>query len=84
MARITSKAPTVRCEAKTAAGSCFGKGTHVYGPECEVDSGRLMYLCAAHARTIRDWANAHANDPVMCPTHGEIGPVKSYLILRGM
>lgn len=56
--------------------------THIYGPECEAETGKLMYLCQAHADQIALWAMAHAHDPVMCPTHGDIGPVKGYLILK--
>lgn len=56
--------------------------THVYGPECEAETGNLMYVCARHANYIRDWAKSHANEPVECPTHGRIGTVKNYLILK--
>ena len=41
-----------------------------------------MYLCDEHGAQIRDWKAEHPNDPVECKTHGRIGPVKSYLILK--
>lgn len=76
-----SKPPKIRCEAPRCMSS---QATHIYGPECEALTGQLMYLCSAHADAIRLWMVAHANDPVECATHGRIGPVKSYLILREM
>lgn len=77
------------CEAKvpTTFGTkipCQGRATHVYGPECETASGKLMYLCDAHAVGIQMWKDMHANDPVNCPTHGNIGKVKDYLVLSRM
>ncbi len=73
----------LRCEAKLDIGSgCLRPATAIYGPECEAESGKLMYLCKDHAVLIRMWMDAHPNDPVECPEHGSIGPVKSYLILR--
>lgn len=64
---------------------CIGqKATHIYGPECERETGKLMYLCEGHANGVRFWMGMHQNDPVECPTHGRLGPVKSYLILREM
>lgn len=69
------------CEAK----GCFGKkATHIYGPECERETGKLMYLCDPHAAAVSFWMGQHPNEPVECPTHGRLGPVKSYLILRKM
>lgn len=56
----------------------------IYGPECEAETGKLMYLCDQHGAQIRDWKAVHANDPVECKTHGRIGPVKSYLILKAI
>lgn len=58
------------------------KATHVYGPECEVESGKLMYLCALHAKAIREWLDANPNQPVECPNHGVIGIAKNYVILK--
>ncbi len=70
----------LHCEAP----ACISRATHIYGPECEAETGKLMYLCEWHSTGIRGWMMAHANDPVECPTHGRIGPVKSYLILKAM
>ena len=56
--------------------------THIYGPECEAETGQLMYLCKYHAQLIRDWAATNWAEPVECPTHGRIGIVKNYLILK--
>lgn len=77
----------IRCEAPTTGSmrlQCTHAATHIYGPECEAETGKLMYLCDAHAVGIRMWMDAHPNDPVECPTHGRIGPVKSYVILKKM
>lgn len=60
------------------------KATHIYGPECERETGQLMYLCQNHAVAIELWVGMHPNEPVECPTHGRIGKVKDYLILRRM
>ncbi|WNN95148.1 hypothetical protein SEA_MAGRITTE_197 [Microbacterium phage Magritte] len=69
------------CEAK----GCFGnKATHIYGPECERETGKLMYLCRNHAMSIGLWIGLNGNEPVECPTHGRLGKVKDYLILREM
>ena len=88
---IVSKKPAlIQCEAKiplqgtTMQVVCPAHATHIYGPECEATTGKLMYLCAGHAQYIQEWIPAHSNDPVECPTHGRIGPVKSYLILKEM
>lgn len=72
------KPDNLHCE----AGICRRPATHIYGPECEAETGKLMYLCLTHASYIKDWRAKHLNDPVECPTHGRIGPVKSYLILK--
>lgn len=64
--------------------ACTYPATHIYGPECERETGKLMYLCEFHAGQISIWRLAHPNDPVECPTHGRIGKVKDYLILRRM
>ena len=58
--------------------------THIYGPECEAETGNLMYLCASCAAMIRDWMQKYPNRPVECPTHGNIGPVKSYVVLKAL
>lgn len=87
---LSQKAPIVQCEAKipvhgtTLKRNCHARGTHIYGPECEAETGKLMYVCEAHAQALRGWMDANANNPVECPTHGRLGPVKSYLILRRM
>jgi hypothetical protein len=75
------------CEAKHSqvfirAQACGKPATHVYGPECEAQTGQLMYLCAHHAMQISIWKTAHPNDPVECPTHGRLGKVKDYLVLK--
>ncbi len=62
--------------------ACGNLATHVYGPECEAQTGNLMYLCALHAAQATGWIATHQNDPVECPTHGRIGKVKDYLILK--
>lgn len=77
---LLGKPQNVTCEAK----GCRRPAGYVYGPECEATTGQLMYLCDEHAAQIRDWKAAHPNDPVECKTHGRIGPVKSYLILKEM
>jgi len=70
------------CEAK---GHRFpAHATHIYGPECEAESGKLMYLCATHTEQIKLWRLSHMNDPVECPTHGRIGKVRNYLILKAI
>lgn len=68
------------CEVK----QCKYPSTHIYGPEREAETGKLMYLCALHAAAIRRWATVHADDPVDCPTHGRIGAVKNYMILKDL
>ena len=86
----TSKPPVVQCEAKVPVKGtnqkmfCPNIGTHIYGPECEAETGKLMYLCLRHAELISTWMVAHANEPVECPTHGRIGTVKNYVILKKM
>ena len=80
--------PDLQCEAPTQGGlvrvACSRRATHVYGPECEAQTGQLMYLCAWHATLIKTWIDSHLNDPVECPEHGRIGTVKNYLILKEM
>ena len=71
------------CEAKGHA-LIKAPATHIYGPECEAETGKLMYLCSAHAGQIRSWMQANPNQPVDCPTHGRIGKVKSYVILKAL
>lgn len=75
----------VKCESPrdTAFGvrPCTDIATHVYGPECERQSGNLMYLCISHAEMIGMWRLKHMDDPVECPTHGRIGKVRGSLIL---
>ena len=79
MTLIGSGGP-IACEAQ----ACLRRATHVYGPECEALTGKLMYLCQPHADQIKIWKDAHPNDPVECPEHGRIGKVKNYLILTPM
>ena len=69
------------CEAK---GCPSRRATHVYGPECEMETGGLMYLCSSHTMEVRSWTNSHPHDPVFCPTHGFIGRVKDYLVLKAL
>ena len=74
------------CEAKVATSfgtkiPCRGDATHIYGPECERETGRLMYLCDSHAVGIQLWKDMNPNEPVECPTHGRIGRVKDYVVL---
>ena len=68
------------CE--VSAPRCDRLATHVYGPECEVETGKLMYLCWRHAKWIASWAEKHPDRPIECPTHGIIGPTKNYLVLK--
>jgi hypothetical protein len=70
----------LRCE----AANCGKPATHVYGPECEAETGKLMYLCAGCTMLVTAWKASHLNDPVECKTHGRIGPVKNYLILKAI
>ena len=75
---------------KPSGAACEARGcnplpaTHIYGPECEAETGNLMYLCAAHAYQIERWIAQHPFEPVECPTHGRIGMVKGYLILKAL
>lgn len=87
------KPQDLHCEAKLKQGTgavfsgprrCRRPAAFVYGPECEATTGKLMYLCDEHAQFIKEWRAAHLNDPVECPTHGRIGAVKDYLILKEM
>ncbi len=78
---LLGKPENLQCEVK-APFSCRGRASYIYGPECEAQTGKLMYLCDQHAAQIRDWKAAHGADPVECPTHGRIGRVKDYLILK--
>lgn len=72
----------LQCEAKMGPRTCPGRATHVYGPECEAETGKLMYLCANHVVFIQEWMAKNPNEPVECKTHGNIGPVKNYVILK--
>lgn len=72
----------LHCESKIGLRACPGRATHIYGPECEAETGKLMYVCANHAASIQEWVDRHPNEPTMCKTHGNIGPVKSYVILK--
>lgn len=93
--KITNKRPVgLTCEAKvtvpgpmpgtTGYAECGKYATHIYGPECEAETGKLMYLCKSHTELIETWRAEHLNDPVECPTHGRIGRVKDYLVLAAM
>lgn len=88
MADLTSKPEGLHCESteQTFVGRvpCMRPATHVYGPECEAETGQLMYLCRGHAQLVDVWRSRNPNEPVECPTHGRLGPVKSYLILKEM
>jgi hypothetical protein len=81
------KPQELQCEARAKVEgtnltkTCTGRATHVYGPECERTTGKLMYVCQDHATFVQLWMASHANDPVECPTHGRIGKVKSYIVL---
>lgn len=77
---LLGKPANLHCEAKW----CRMPASFIYGPECEATTGKLMYLCDEHGAQIRDWIAAHPNDPVECPTHGRIGRVKDYVILKEM
>lgn len=68
------------CEAK----GCMQAAVGIYGPECENMSGGLMYVCEPHFQALQVWMGLHPNEPVDCPTHGTIGKVKDYLILKRM
>lgn len=77
------------CETTVTTGlgvnrACGVHATHIYGPECEVQTGQLMYLCESHAAMISLWKISNPNEPVECPTHGSIGRAKDYLILKEM
>jgi hypothetical protein len=63
---------------------CPHPATHIYGPACEEQTGKLMYLCDGHAAMIQEWRSKHLYDPVNCPTHGHLGPVKTNLVLKKM
>lgn len=80
MSGVTWPPPQLHCEVV----SCRRPATHIYGPECEATTGRLMYLCNPHTALIREWKDKHPDDPVECKTHGRIGKVKDYLILKEM
>jgi hypothetical protein len=83
---LLSKPEGLTCEAPSHGYPRHGSrpATHIYGPECELETGKLMYLCSAHAGQIRSWMQANPNQPVDCPTHGRIGKVKSYVILKAL
>lgn len=82
----TKKPQDLHCEVSRGGTPipCGRRATHIYGPECEAETGNLMYLCNKHAVYIRNWKFSHAHDPVECQTHGYIGKVKDYLILKAM
>lgn len=63
------------------SGTCTRRAAHVYGPECEAETGNLMYLCAAHAKVISKWLDEHRGDPVVTPCHGIIGKIPTAVIL---
>lgn len=75
---LLGKPQGLHCEAKT----CRRPASFIYGPECEATTGKLMYLCDEHAQFIKDWKTKNLEEPVECPTHGRIGKVKDYLILK--
>lgn len=81
---LLGKPQDLKCEVLVAHRqlTCNRPATFIYGPECESATGKLMYMCDEHAQFIKDWKTAHSNDPVECPTHGSIGKVKDYLILK--
>lgn len=70
----------LHCEAK----GCMKPAVGIYGPECERETGQLMYVCENHFVSIQLWAGMNADEPVECPTHGRLGKVKDYLVLRRM
>lgn len=70
----------LHCESK----GCMKPAVAIYGPECERMTGQLMYLCEGHTQAIQAWMLVNPNEPVECPTHGRIGKVKDYLVLRRM
>lgn len=79
MPESTIRSGSLVCE---VLGGCDRLATYVYGPECEAETGKLMFLCGTHANWIATWAEANPNRPIECPTHGIIGPVKNYLVLK--
>lgn len=84
---LLGKPQNLHCEARMQPGSnlvCTRPASFIYGPECEASTGKLMYLCDDHAQQIKDWKTTHPNDPVECKTHGRIGKVKDYLILKDL
>ena len=88
---LNQKPAALTCEAKVNVNAfssmrmeCGKPATHIYGPECEAETGKLMYLCRDHSAQIHDWKAANAFNPVECPTHGRIGMVKDYLILKSI
>lgn len=74
-----SKPQNVSCEVKLCSKV---PATHIYGPECEAETGKLMYVCKDHADALSQWASRNRDLPVECPTHGIIGQVRNSLILR--
>lgn len=86
---LVGKPPNLHCEAmmlvtvdSPVRAECSRPASFIYGPECEATTGRLMYLCDEHAQQIKDWIPQHLYDPVDCKTHGTIGIVKDYLVLK--
>lgn len=81
MTKMMQQPPSdLHCETR----GCMFPATHIYGPECEAETGQLMYLCEGHTQAIQLWMGMHPNEPVECKTHGRIGKVKDYLVLRRM
>ena len=81
---VTFDAPTgLVCEARGhTIADPRPAAAFLYGPECEAETGKLMYLCGWHAEKMRSWMRMHPNRPVDCPTHGRVGVVKDVVVLR--
>jgi hypothetical protein len=81
---LLSKPEGLTCEAPSHRFPEHGDrpAAFIYGPECELETGKLMYLCKWHAKAIADWIASNPNRPVECPTHGIIGTVKSVVVLK--
>ena len=73
--QLPTKGATLRME-------CGRPASFVYGPACEEETGKLMYLCDEHAQLIKDWRASNLWRPVDCPTHGRIGRVKDSLTMK--
>lgn len=70
----------LHCEAP----NCYQPATSIYGPDCEMETGKLRYLCRFHTAQIKDWIAKHPNEPTNCPTHGNIGKVKHHVVLKAI